>query len=201
MATDVYLMRHAETEANVRQILLGREDSPFTVAGEQQPVEVARHLRDRALAYIYTSPMERAQRTAALVVATLGRPIPIETEWAIAEIDAGEYTGRTFAEVRQLIGRHVVLGEFRYPDGESWPEVQERAVEFVLGLEARHRDAAVLLVTHAGVIAGLVADYLGEPIESYVLTRFGHDFLGRLEIADGAIVGYEKLMGTVDSWV
>jgi broad specificity phosphatase PhoE len=201
MATDVYLMRHGETEANVRQILLGREDSPFTAAGEQQPVEVARQLHDRALACIYTSPMERAQRTAALVVGTLGRPIPIEAEWAIAEIDAGEYTGLTFAEVRQLIGRHVVLGEFRYPGGESWPEVQERAVEFVLGLEARHRDGAVLLVTHAGVIAGLVADYIGEPIESYIRTRFGHDFLGRLEIADGAMVGYEKLVGTVDSWV
>jgi broad specificity phosphatase PhoE len=200
MAIDVFLMRHGETEANVRQILLGREDSPFTAQGRQQPVEVARYLRGRALACVYSSPMERAQRTAALVVATLDQPIPIVTEWAIAEIDAGEYTGLTFADVRQRIGRHVVLGEFRYPGGESWAEVQARAVRFVLGLEARHHDGAVLLVTHAGVIAGLVADYLGEPIESYVRTRFGHDFLGRLEMADGAMVGYEKLVGTVDTW-
>jgi hypothetical protein len=35
----------------------------------------------------------------------------------------------------------------------------------------------------------------------FVRTRFGHDFLGRLKLANRAIVGYEKLVGTVDTWV
>jgi len=74
-------------------------------------------------------------------------------------------------------------------------------VEFVYRLEARHADDAVLLVTHAGVIAGLVAEYLGEPIEEYVRTRFGHDFLGRIDLENGKLTGYEKVAGTVDRWV
>lgn len=201
MSVDIYLMRHGETEGNVGLVLIGREDSPFTSAGWQQPVEVARHLDRQPLTCVYTSPMARTQRTAKLVLETLGRSVSIQTEWAIAEIDAGEFTGLTFSEVRDRLSDDAVLGEFRYPGGESWVDVQERAVRFVLGLEERHAGGSVLLVTHAGVIAGVVAKYVGEPIERYVRTRFGHDYLGRLTIARGVFVSYEKIVGTVDSWV
>ncbi len=198
---EVYVMRHGETEANIRQVLMGREDSPFTEAGWRQPVEVARHLVNRSLARIYSSPMARTRRTAALVRDALGHSVPMTTESAIAEIDAGEFTGLTFQEVRSRIRIDAVLGEFHYPGGESWRDVQERAVAFVYGLRSRHNGEAVLLVTHAGVIAGLVAEHLGEPIEQYVRTRFGHDYLGRLTVEAGAMTGYEKIVGTVDSWV
>ena len=67
-------------------------------------------------------------------------------------------------------------------------------------MEGVHDGDAVLLITHAGVIASLVAAYKAEPIEQYIRTRFGHDFLGRLTLAGGSIVAYEKLVGTVDSW-
>ena len=74
------------------------------------------------------------------------------------------------------------------------------AVEFVSCLEAAHRSDAVLLVTHAGVIAGLVAHVIDEAIERFIHTRFGHDYLGRLLVQDGSIVDYARLAGTVDSW-
>ncbi len=200
MALQIYLMRHGETEANVRQILLGRGDSPFTDAGWGQPGQVAGHLRDRRLDHIYTSPMNRALRTAELVLETLERPIPLSAETAIAEIDAGEYTGLSFQEVRRRVPATAVVGEFRYPGGESWQDVQVRALDFVLGLEGRHGDDAVLLVTHAGVIASLVAAFVGEPVQRYIRVRFGHDFLGRLTVVSGTIVDYKKLAGTVDTW-
>ncbi len=200
MAMEVYVMRHGETEANLRQILLGREDSPFTERGREQPLEVARYLDGCALACIYTSPMQRTLRTAALVLETLRRPIPLKVEDELAEIDTGEFTGLTFTQVRERVPSDAVLGEFRYPGGESWGEVQARAVDFVLGLDARHDSDSVLLVTHAGVIAGLVAEYVGEPIERYIRTRFGHDFLCRLTVESGNMVKYEKLAGTVDTW-
>jgi len=202
MGLDVYVMRHGETEANVRQVLVGRSDSPFTAAGREHPGGVAQHIADVPLACIYSSPMERAQRTTALVLERLGRDIPVHTESAIAEIDAGEYTGLPFEEVRRRVPRDAVLGHFRYPGGESWKEVQKRALRFVLGLEERHAEGdAVLMITHAGVIAALVADFLDEPIERYIRTRFGHDFLGRLRLEDGTFVEYERVVGTVDSWI
>jgi len=193
-------MRHGETEANVQSVLLGRADSPFTEAGWLQPVEVARHLDGSGLDRVYVSPMARTQRTADLVLETLGRTIPIETVEELAEIDAGEFTGLTFQQVYERLPSDAVLGHFRYPGGESWQEVQIRAVEFVLGLEGRHAQDSILLVTHAGVIAGLVAAYVGEPIEKYIRTRFGHDYLGCLTIESGVFRGYDRVTGTVDTW-
>jgi len=163
-------------------------------------VEVARHLDGTELDRVYVSPMARTQRTADLVLETLDRPIPVETVEALAEIDAGKFTGLTFQQVYERLPSDAVLGHFRYPGGESWQEVQTRAVDFVLGLEDDHADDSVLLITHAGVIAGLVAAYVGEPIERFIRTRFGHDFLGRLTIHSGEFRQYDKLTGTVDTW-
>jgi broad specificity phosphatase PhoE len=200
MVTRAYVMRHGETEANVAQILLGRGDSPFTKAGAGHPIAVAEHLKSRPLACIYTSPQERAHRTAALVQEALDQGVPLEVEPALSEIDAGGFTGLSFEEVRERIPPDAVLGRFRYPDGESWEEVQRRALGFLPRLSDRHADEAVLLVTHAGVIAALVAEYLGEPIETHIRTRYGHDFLGRLELDGSSILDYEKIAGTVDTW-
>ncbi len=200
MTLNAYIMRHGETEANAGQILMGRGDSAFTEAGRQHPVQVARHLHDRLFSCIYVSPQSRTQRTAALVLETLRRPVALETEAALSEIDAGEFEGLSFKEVRERVPKDAVLGDFRYPGGESWDEVQARAVDFTKSLESRHGNDSVLLVTHAGVIAGLVAAFVGEPIERFIRTRFGHDFLGLLSVADGEFVGYEKIAGTVDTW-
>ena len=204
MAVDVLVMRHGETEANVQRVLVGREDSPFTSAGERHPLEVARHLAERQLRCVYTSPMARTRRTAAMVLQALGRDLPLRAEAAIAEIDAGEFTGLTFDEVRARVRDHRIdpdrFGGFRYPGGESWRDVQRRAVDFVSALEARHEGEEILLVTHAGVIAGLVAVVESGTLEDHIRTRFGHDFLGQLRVESGEIVDYRRLVGTVDSW-
>lgn len=204
MAVDVLVMRHGETEANVRKILVGREDSPFTSAGERHPLEVARHLAKRQIRCVYTSPMARTRRTAALVLEALGRDLPVRTEAAIAEIDAGDFTGLSFEQVRARVQDHRIdldrFGGFRYPGGESWRDVQRRAVDFVSSLEAHHEGEEILLVTHAGVIAGLVAVVESGTLEDHIRTRFGHDFLGQLRVEAGEIVEYRRLVGTVGNW-
>ncbi len=204
MAVEVLLMRHGETEANVRQILIGREDSPFTAAGRRHVLQVARHLESLSFSCVYVSPMERTRRTADLLLAALGRCVPTQTETALSEIDTGEFTSLSFQQVRERIRERLGdlsrFGEFRYPGGESWRDVQSRAVRFVSALEDGHVNETVLLVTHAGVIAGLVARAVDEPIETHIRIRYGHDYLGMLRVEKGAIAHYSQLAGTVDSW-
>jgi broad specificity phosphatase PhoE len=200
---EAYLVRHAEVEANVRQVLVGRGDSPFTEAGLRQPAMLADALREVPLVRIYTSPVRRARETADRIRAALGRDVPLEDAAAIAEIDAGDFEGLPFEEVRarlRTMGAAFGDGDVRYPGGESWGDVQRRALAFVQALERRHGGDAVLLVTHAGVIAALVAHALGEPVGRFVRVRFGHDFVGRLRVERGRIVEYAHLRGTVDRW-
>lgn len=197
---DVYVVRHGEVEANVREVLAGRTDSPFTTAGLRHPEALAAALSAVPFARIYTSPIQRARETAERIRARWARPVPLEETWAIAEIDAGEFEGLRFEEVRARVRDFGRVGDFRYPGGESWGEVQQRALEFLFGLERRHSGAAVLLVTHAGVIASIVAHHQGEPIGRYIRVRFGHDFVGRLRVRAGRITEYEHVQGTVDQW-
>lgn len=197
---DVYLARHGEVEANVQQVLVGRGDSPFTAAGLRHPAVLASALSEITLARIYTSPVRRARESAERLRAALERSVPLEEAWAIAEIDAGELEGLRFEDVRARVRGFGRADDFRYPGGESWGDVQQRALAFVLGLERAHAGSAVLLVTHAGVIASLVAHHADEPVGRYVRFRFGHDFLGRLRVEGGRIVGYERIRGTVDHW-
>lgn len=197
---DVYLVRHGEVEANVRQVLAGRSDSPFTAAGLRHPETLAAALSSVPFAKIYTSPIRRARETAERLRAALAPALPLEEVWAIAEIDAGEFEGLRFEEVRARVRGFGQTDDYRYPGGESWGDVQKRALAFVYGLERRHPGEAVLLVTHAGVIASVVAYHLGEPVGRYIRVRFGHDFVGRLRVEGGRIAGYERIQGTVDRW-
>lgn len=197
---DVYLARHGEVEANVLEVLVGRGDSPFTPAGLRQPAALASALSGVALARVYTSPVRRARESAARLLEALDHAAPLEETWAIAEIDAGEFEGLRFEDVRARIRDFGRTEDFTYPGGESWGDVQRRALDFVRGLERAHPGGAVLLVTHAGVIASLVAHHLSEPVGRYVRVRFGHDFLGRLRVEGGRIAGYERVQGTVDRW-
>lgn len=198
---DIYLVRHGEVEANVGRVLVGRGDSPFTPAGVRHPLALARALSNVTLAAVYTSPMRRSRESAERILEALARRVPLSESWAIAEIDAGELEGLRFEEVRERAPDFGRSDDFRYPGGESWGDVQRRALEFVTGLERAHPGASVLLVTHAGVIASLVAHYLGEPVGLYVRVRFGHDFVGRLRVQGGLLVDYARLEGTVDRWV
>ena len=197
---DVYVVRHGEVEANVREVLAGRSDSPFTAAGLRHPEALAAALAGIQFTRIYTSPIQRARETAERIRAEWAQPVLLEETWAIAEIDAGEFEGLRFEEVRARVRDFGRAADFRYPGGESWGDVQRRALGFLFGLERRHSGASVLLVTHAGVIASLVAHHLGEPIGRYIRVRFGHDFVGRLRVAAARITEYEHIQGTVDRW-
>jgi len=89
----------------------------------------------------------------------------IETHPALAEIDHGEWSGLTKAQVAQ---RWPELAEqwrthpagVRMPNGESLLEVRDRALNFLASLRQRHADGDVLIVTHGTVLRLLLAHFI-----------------------------------------
>ncbi|HEV2604795.1 MAG TPA: histidine phosphatase family protein [Microvirga sp.] len=137
----LYLLRHGETRWNREGRLQGHLDSPLTEKGGAQAALMGAILRDElgwAPAYrLVSSPLGRAQATAAAVAASLG--LAIETDARLAEIDVGAWSGFTRAEAERDWPEHfqsaTELDWFFYaPEGERYGDVRHRMEDWLAAL-------------------------------------------------------------------
>lgn len=151
----VLLLRHGAHD-DVGHRLTGRApDGGLTDKGQQQIEAAVAELRRSPPTAIFASPRRRTQETAAIVTRHFG--LAVETSRALDELDFGEWSGRTFAE---LVGDprwtdwNARRASARCPGGESQGEAQARALAFAFEAAAHHQRA--LLVTHCDIIRSLV---------------------------------------------
>jgi len=69
MHSEIWLLRHGETEWTLSGAHTGRTDLPLTKAGEAQAELIGRRLGGRRFALVLTSPLGRARETCRLVIA------------------------------------------------------------------------------------------------------------------------------------
>src|SRR4029077_17985054 len=89
MVPRLYLVRHGETEWSLSGRHTGRTDIPLTEQGEQDARRLGDRLRTTTCVRVFTSPMQRAQRTCALA----GLTSVAEVEPDLAEWNYGDYEG------------------------------------------------------------------------------------------------------------
>jgi probable phosphomutase (TIGR03848 family) len=117
---------------------------------------------------VYASPLERAVETARPIAARLGLRVRIER--GLLECDFGEWTGRRLAVLRRRREWRTVISvpsAFRFPGGESFPEMQARIVATLDRLCERHAGASFVAVSHADPIKAAVADTAGVPLDLF----------------------------------
>ena len=180
-----FLVRHAAHEL-VDRVLCGR--MPGVSLGEEgraQARRVAERLARERITAIHTSPLERAQETAAPIGERL-RLAP-EVHEALNEIALGEWAGHSFEDLSQdprwqswTSARAVS----RPPGGESRLEVQARAVGHLERARAAYPDQAVVLVSHADVIKAALLYCLGMPVDGYRLFEIGPASISTLVMGD-----------------
>ncbi len=143
-------------------MLSGRSDIPLDQRGQAEARELARLVAGRGVTRIVTSPRARTRETAAAVAAALELPVLIDA--ALDEVDFGAFTGRPFALLEADANWQRWNAErdtARCPGGETMGEAVARAVGFV----AVCGEGVTLCVSHCDVIRGVVAHYLGLPLE------------------------------------
>jgi alpha-ribazole phosphatase len=158
------LLRHAEPSEDARGRCYGSLDVGLSAAGRAHARELAERLRRLEFAAVYTSPRLRARETAAPIAAARG--LEAVTDDGLRELDFGELEGRTYDEIAasdpELYRAWMETPtSVRFPGGESFADLKERAVAALDRIRARH-DAA-LVVTHGGVLRAGVAAWLGMP--------------------------------------
>lgn len=173
MAT-VILARHGRTSANATGILAGR--TPGVVldeVGTAQAVAAAERLTGLDLAAAYTSPLERCQQTAALLLA--GTALRAEVDEGLNECDYGDWAGKPMKELLTEDLWKVVQAHpagVLFPGGESMAAMSARSVAAVRGCDARvaaeHGDNAIwLAVAHGDVLKAVLADALGMHLDAF----------------------------------
>ncbi len=143
----LYVARHGQTQWNVLNKVCGRTDVALTDLGMEQAEELARHVKDLPIDRIISSPMLRANQTAAPAARELG--LSIEVDNRLIEQDYGIYEGVSRRDQNFLANkRHFA---FRYPGGESMMDVAYRVYSLLEELKRDQDSRGILLVCHGGV--------------------------------------------------
>lgn len=148
----LYIIRHAESEANKKRILASRLPYPLTKAGKSDADLIASELKEiTTIQRIITSPLIRAVETADSFKEIFS--IKPEIDDRISEQELGSYSGMNYDEVKIQPGYEInPLKRWNWvPDGggESYAMIAERITAFFSSLERNQLDNNILIVTHA----------------------------------------------------
>lgn len=142
--------------------------------GLDQSAIVADLLGTVPLAGVYSSPRERAWYTAREIAEQ--HELSAEVVEGLDEIDFGKWTGVRFSDLEgddAWQQWNEARGSTRCPDGESMAEAVERAKSSLEQIAAEHDGETVAAVTHCDIIRGVLAHYLGMPLDNVL--RFDVD--------------------------
>ena len=171
MTTNILLVRHA-AHVELGRILSGRRrDVALSSEGLEQAEIVADLLGVEPLAAIYSSPRERAYYTARAIADQ--HEMKVEISDALDEVDFGDWTGSGFDALEgdpAWDEWNSARGSARPPGGESMGEAVARAVAGIEEIARLNPERTVAAVSHCDIIRGVIAHYLGLPLDN--LLRF-----------------------------
>jgi broad specificity phosphatase PhoE len=167
------LVRHGETVGNSEKIAHGQTESPLNERGLRQARLTAEMLRswDRDYHRVFTSPLSRAHNTGRFIADSLELPIAIHDD--LAEAFLGDLEGVTYEELDSFgYGKRSIRNDdFTGHNGESPNQLATRMAGALGELRARHPDENLIVVSHGGAIAHLIARLLG------TRPAFGHQYI------------------------
>jgi probable phosphoglycerate mutase len=156
--TQVIIVRHGQTQWNVRKIRQGHLDSPLTDRGVEQAKALGQRLAQETFSALYSSDLGRAVQTAQMIAAVTGREVVSDAR--LRERNLGIFQGLNGEEIRQKFPEeyrlHRTLGpDYIIPSGESVKQQVERNIVCLCEIAERHVGETIVVVTHGGVLSGL----------------------------------------------
>jgi probable phosphomutase (TIGR03848 family) len=160
--TIFYLVRHGVTSHTGHRLSGRMPDIHLSDAGRSEAEIAASSLAKVRLKSIYSSPMDRCIETARIIADKHG--LPARTRRDLAEVEYGTWTNRSLKAVaRTKLWSSVQKwpAGTRFPEGESFVEIQSRGVAVLEDLRIRHPKDRICVVSHGDVIRLVMAHYMG----------------------------------------
>lgn len=153
---ELYVVRHGQTDFNVKKVFQGHIDIPLNEIGQKQAQETALKFKDIDVNMILASPLQRTLQTAEPISQITGVPITIEKR--LIERCFGDMEGHQNREDWNI---KMMLDYEKNYDIENVEPIQslfKRVFDFLNEITEKYHDKKVVLVTHGAV---------SQPIECY----------------------------------
>lgn len=151
----IYLARHGETEWSKSGQHTSLTDIPLTAGGEVAAKKIANRLAGITFAGVYSSPLQRARRTAELA----GFAPELDPE--LLEWNYGECEAKRTVDIRKAMPGWDLFRDGA-PGGESVQQVSDRADRVVNRLKAMQGN--ILLFAHGHILRVLASRWVGQPV-------------------------------------
>jgi probable phosphoglycerate mutase len=186
--TELWLIRHGETEWSVSGQHTSRTDIALTDHGRKRAEELRDYLAGMKFRAVLVSPMQRARETCR--IAGFGDVAVVDE--GLKEWDYGIYEGKTTAQIRaEVPGWSVWKNEI--VGGETVEHVGERAdLVIARALAAGGAGGRVALFAHAHILRILAARWIGLEAAGGQLFSLGTGSV--------SVVGWERETRVVEAW-
>lgn len=156
----IYIVRHGQTEENIRKILQGHMPGTLTAEGREQVSAAAENLAMEGILFsrIVSSDLKRAMDSADIISARLG--LLVTPMKALCERDWGEYTGMSLPEAKEKFrrdGKWVFQGD----SAETEEGIYLRAAKALEEIKRLYNGENIILVTHGQFARNLLAVQAG----------------------------------------
>ena len=186
VATELWLVRHGETEWSAGGAHTSRTDIALTAHGRRRAEELRDFLTGVRFDAVFVSPMQRARETCSIV----GFGDVAVVDEGLREWDYGIYEGRTTAEIRKEMQGWSVWKD-AVVDGEAVEQVGARA-DGVIARALASGGGKVALFAHAHLLRILAARWVGLPAVDGRLFVLGTGSL--------SVLGWERETRAIVSW-
>jgi probable phosphoglycerate mutase len=186
--TELYLVRHGETEWSANGRHTSVTDLPLTERGEEQAEKLVGHLHPEDFGLVLSSPRRRARHTAELAGFVGSHEPHLDDD--LAEWAYGDYEGRTSAEIGEEVPGWTIWTH-PVPGGESAQQVSDRLDRVI----RRVRDSGVeraICFAHGHSLRALTMRWLGFDV------RLGLHF--PLDTSTVSVLGEEKDEPALERW-
>jgi probable phosphomutase (TIGR03848 family) len=168
-STLVLLVRHGQTPTTGTSLPGRAPGLHLADIGVTQAEHAATRLAELTkIDAVYASPLERARETAAPIAKLTGHKVKIDK--GLLECDFGDWTGSALSDLMKLPEWQTVQkfpSGFRFPNGESFTEMQTRMVSTLDRLRAAHPGGVIVAVSHADPIKAAVAQAMGTHLDLF----------------------------------
>jgi alpha-ribazole phosphatase len=165
--TELWIVRHGQTDWNVEGRYQGQADQPLNAVGLAQAQTAAAQLCDKRFAAVYSSDLQRARVTAEIIAAELG--LPVQVDRRLREVNQGEWEGMLTTDIQQRYAAEWAARQqdrlhTAPPGGESLAQVAARVLEGVQDIAQRHPEQRILIVSHGLTLGVVLCAAAGAPL-------------------------------------